>query len=126
MPQLYPNLSLINSESALIQVNKFEINEQKTTICTIPNKCKWRKNTMALFSWFITRKKLNSAKNNQATLEQELLTFNNNTMWPVAKVRANVVLQQQEYISSTLQLKNEIKPNAQKEFKSDLLKQHVG
>ena len=81
---------------------------------------------MALFSWFITRKKLNSAKNNQATLEQELLTFNNNTMWPVAKVRKNVVLQQQEYISSTLQLKNEIKPNAQKEFKSDLLKQHVG
>jgi hypothetical protein len=52
---------------------------------------------MALFSWFITRKNLNSAKNNQATLKQELLIFNNNTMWPVAKVRKNVVLHKQDF-----------------------------
>lgn len=80
---------------------------------------------MALFSWFNTRKKLNSAKNKQATLEQELSTFNNNTMWPVAKVRENVVLQHQQYISSTLQQNNEVKSNSQKEFEADLLKQQV-
>lgn len=80
---------------------------------------------MALFSWFFKRKKVNSAKNTQATLEQELLIFNNNTMWPVAKVRENIVSQQQNYINSALQLKNEIKSNSKKEFEQDLLKQHV-
>jgi hypothetical protein len=80
---------------------------------------------MALFSWFIRRKKLNSAKNNQATLEQELLTFNNNTMWPIAKVRSNVVLQQQKYVSSASPLKNEIKLNVQEESSKNLLKQYV-
>jgi hypothetical protein len=80
---------------------------------------------MALFSWFITRKNINSTKNNQATLEQELLIFNNNTMWPVAKVRKNVVLHKQEYISSTLQQGNEVKSKSQKDFQHDLLKQQA-
>lgn len=80
---------------------------------------------MALFSWFFKRKKVNSAKNTQATLEQELLIFNNNTMWPVAKVRKNIILQQKNYNSSTLQLKNESKSNSNKEFKQDLLEQPV-
>jgi len=80
---------------------------------------------MALFSWFIRRKNVNSTKNNQASLEQELSTFNNNTMWPVAKVRKNVVIQQQEYIKSALQLKSGIKSTSLKEPKSDILKQHV-
>ena len=80
---------------------------------------------MALFSWFMRRKELNCAKNNQATLEQELLTFNNNTMWPIAKVRSNVILQQQEYVNSASQLKNEIKLNVQEEPRKILLKQYV-
>ena len=80
---------------------------------------------MALFSWFITRKNLNSAKNNQATLKQELLIFNNNTMWPVAKVRKKVALHKQEYISSTLQRGNEVKSNSQKDFQHGLLKQQA-
>ena len=80
---------------------------------------------MALFSWFITRKNINSTKNNRATLEQELLIFNNNTMWPVAKVRKKVALHKQEYISSTLQRGNEVKSNSQKDFQHGLLKQQA-
>ena len=80
---------------------------------------------MALFSWFIRRTNVNSFKNNQACLDQELLTFNNNTMWPIAKVRKNVVVQQQNYLKSASNLKNEIKYNKVKETKINLLKEHV-
>lgn len=65
---------------------------------------------MSLFSWFIRATKVKSPKNNKKTLEQELITFNNNTMWPIAKVRNNTVVQQQEFISSVKHLKN-IKKN---------------
>lgn len=61
---------------------------------------------MSLFSWFIRATRVNSPKNNKASLEQELTTFNNNTMWPIAKVRKNTVVQQQEYISSAIHIKN--------------------
>jgi len=61
---------------------------------------------MSLFSWFIRTTKVKSPKNNKASLEQELTTFNNNTMWPIAKVRKNTVVQQQEYINSATHLKN--------------------
>lgn len=61
---------------------------------------------MALFSWFYRNTRSKSVKNNQALLEQELLTFNNNTMWPTAKVRINTLAQQQEYVNSASQLKN--------------------
>jgi hypothetical protein len=80
---------------------------------------------MALFSWFIRRTNVNSIKNNQVSLEQELLTFNNNTMWPIAKVRSNVVVQQQKHVKSASYLKNEIKLNSLKEIKINLLKEHV-
>lgn len=67
--------------------------------------------TMALFSWFIRRKNVKSAKNNKASLEQELSIFNNNTMWPIAKVRRNTTVQQQEYVKTTSHLKKETKLN---------------
>jgi hypothetical protein len=80
---------------------------------------------MALFSWFIRRTNVNSIKNNQVSLEQELLTFNNNTMWPIAKVRSNVVVQQQKHVKPASYLKNEIKLNSLKKIKINLLKEHV-
>ncbi len=70
---------------------------------------------MALFSWFISRTSVNSAKNNQASLDRELSTFNNNTMWPTAKVRGNVIIQQQKYVSATSHIKKETKINVLKE-----------
>lgn len=60
---------------------------------------------MSLFSWFIRPTRVKSPKNNKMSLEQELTTFNNNTMWPIAKVRNNTVVKQQEYINTTTQLK---------------------
>ncbi|MBA6391469.1 hypothetical protein H4J38_11860 [Colwellia sp. BRX10-3] len=80
---------------------------------------------MALFSWFIRRTNVSSIKNTQASLEQELLTFNNNTMWPIAKVRGNVLIQQQKYVKSASHLKNEIKFNSLQKIKINLLKEHV-
>lgn len=80
---------------------------------------------MALFSWFIRRTNVNSIKNNKASLEQELLTFNNNTMWPIAKVRGNVLIQQQKYVKSASHLKNAIKFTSLKETKINLLKEQV-
>jgi len=70
---------------------------------------------MALFSWFIKRTQINSAKNSQASLAQELSRFNTNTMWPIAKVRRNIVVQQQEFVNSTSHVKKETKLNTLKE-----------
>ncbi|ASP49244.1 hypothetical protein B5D82_16585 [Cognaticolwellia beringensis] len=70
---------------------------------------------MALFSWFMRKANINSTKNNKATLEQELSTFNNNTMWPVAKVRSNTVIQQQVYVNAASHFKKETKFNTLKE-----------
>lgn len=70
---------------------------------------------MALFSWFMRKTNINSTKNNKASLDQELSTFNNNTMWPVAKVRSNTVIQQQEYVKAASHLKKETKFNTLKE-----------
>jgi len=72
---------------------------------------------MSLFSWFINTTKLSSPKNSKAALEQELSTFNNNTMWPIAKVRSNIVIQQQKYVNAT--------SNLQHETKVTLLKEHT-
>ena len=63
---------------------------------------------MKLFSWFVNTTKINSAKNDKASLERELLIFNNNTMWPIAKVRNNII-QQQKYVNAASNLK-EITP----------------
>jgi hypothetical protein len=65
---------------------------------------------MTLFSWFIQSTKIKTQKNDKTSLEQELTTFNNNTMWPIAKVRNNTVVKQQEYINSSTQLKDENPP----------------
>lgn len=62
--------------------------------------------SMTLFSWFIRATRVKSPKNNKVSLEQELTTFNNNTMWPIAKVRKNTVVQQQEYINSVTHLQH--------------------
>lgn len=66
---------------------------------------------MALFSWFIRRTNVKSAKNNKASLEQELSIFNNNTMWPVAKVRKNSTVQQQAYVKTISHFNKETKLN---------------
>ncbi len=70
---------------------------------------------MSLFSWFINTTKVSSAKNSKASLEQELSRFNNNTMWPIAKVRSNVLIQQQKYVNATSNLKHETNVKVLKE-----------
>jgi len=70
---------------------------------------------MTLFSWFVRRTSVNSARNNNTSLEQELSTFNNNTMWPLAKVRTNTLIQQQQYIRTTSHLQQASKVGATKE-----------
>ncbi|WP_077284915.1 hypothetical protein [Cognaticolwellia aestuarii] len=70
---------------------------------------------MKLFSWFINTTKINSAKNDKASLERELLIFNNNTMWPIAKVRNNIVVQQQTYVNAASNLKETTQVNTLKE-----------
>ncbi|MBA6329424.1 hypothetical protein H4J46_15965 [Colwellia sp. MB02u-6] len=79
---------------------------------------------MALFSWFLRRTKVSSTKNSKALIEKELTVFNNNTMWPIAKVRINTVLQQ-EYASSAAHFKKATKFNALKESKINVLKEHI-
>ena len=46
---------------------------------------------MKLFSWFI---KINNSSNTQKenTLDDELNTFNSNTMWPIAKVKTTTMM----------------------------------
>jgi len=70
---------------------------------------------MSLFSWFTKSMKTYSPKNSKASLEQELITFNNNTMWPIAKVRKNIAVQQQEYVNTVVNLKGETQVNTLKE-----------
>ena len=70
---------------------------------------------MKLFSWFINTTKINSTKNDKASLERELLIFNNNTMWPIAKVRNNIVVQQQTYVNAASNLKETTQVNTLKE-----------
>lgn len=72
---------------------------------------------MALFSWFLSKKKAGSGKKDESTLVQEPLTYHNNTMWPVAKVRANTFKQQQAYVNSISQIK--------KDAEVQLLEKHV-
>ena len=79
---------------------------------------------MSLFSWFIRPTRVKSPKNNKMSLEQELTTFNNNTMWPIAKVRKNTVVQQQEYISSATHLKHYKDTTTFKEHTSTPFEQH--
>ncbi|WP_085297037.1 hypothetical protein [Cognaticolwellia mytili] len=79
---------------------------------------------MSLFSWFIRTTRVKSPKNNKVSLEQELTIFNNNTMWPVAKVRKNTVLRQQEYINSVRHLKNIKDNSAYEESSPSALEQH--
>ncbi|MGB1263683.1 MAG: hypothetical protein ACPG52_12290 [Cognaticolwellia sp.] len=74
---------------------------------------------MTLFSWFIKRNKANATKNNKIPLEPELPTYNNNTMWPTAKVRSNTVVQQKEYVNVVSNLKKETKVNVLKERTSE-------
>ncbi len=62
---------------------------------------------MALFSWFLSRKKAGSSKKDESTLVQEPLTYYKSTMWPVAKVRENTFKQQQAYVNSISQLKKD-------------------
>ncbi|TWX67597.1 hypothetical protein [Colwellia sp. C1TZA3] len=80
---------------------------------------------MALFSWFLRRTKVNSTKNSKTLIEEELSIFNNNTMWPIAKVRINTVLQQQEYVNSVSHVKKATNFNALKESKINILKEHI-
>ncbi|MBA6225068.1 hypothetical protein H4J51_13705 [Colwellia sp. MB02u-18] len=79
---------------------------------------------MALFSWFLRRKKVSSTKNSKALIEEELSVFNNNTMWPIAKVRIKTALQQ-EYLNSAAHLKKVNKFNSLKESKINVLKEHI-
>jgi hypothetical protein len=79
---------------------------------------------MALFSWFLRRTKVSSTKNSKTLIEEELSVFNNNTMWPIAKVRINTVLQQ-EYVNSAADLNKVTMFNALKESKINVLKEHI-
>jgi hypothetical protein len=79
---------------------------------------------MALFSWFIRTTKVSSTKNSKTLIEEELSVFNNNTMWPIARVRINTVLQQ-EYANSAAHLKKETKFNKLKEPKINVLKENI-
>ena len=79
---------------------------------------------MALFSWFLRTTKVSSTKNSKTLIEEELSLFNNNTMWPIARVRINTVLQQ-EYTNSPVHLKKATKLNALKKSRINLLKEHI-
>ena len=72
---------------------------------------------MTLFSWFLNTKNNNVIKKNNTHKEQELLTLNNNTMWPIAKVRNNTGTQLQKYISAKSQIK--------KDTETDILKERI-
>ena len=63
---------------------------------------------MTLFSWFYTAKKVNNVKNTKENIDQELSKLSRNTMWPIATVRNNTILQQQNYIN-TQNIRNEPK-----------------
>jgi hypothetical protein len=79
---------------------------------------------MSLFSWFIRGAKVKSLKNDKASLELELSIFNNNTMWPIAKVRENIIVQRQEYITSVSHLKNVTNIKTFTENTTSVYKQH--
>ncbi len=72
---------------------------------------------MTLFSWFLNTKNNNVIKKNNTHKEQELSTLNNNTMWPIAKVRNNTGTQLQKYISAKSQIK--------KDTETDILKERI-
>ncbi|MGB2740033.1 MAG: hypothetical protein WBC60_05685 [Cognaticolwellia sp.] len=72
---------------------------------------------MTLFSWFLNTKNNNVIKKNNTHKEQELSTLNNNTMWPIAKVRNNTGTQRQKYISAKSQIK--------KDTETDILKERI-
>ncbi len=56
---------------------------------------------MTLFSWFTSanKAKTNSIKN--AHLSETISSFNASTMWPIAKVRRNIIVKQQQGINAT-------------------------
>jgi len=54
---------------------------------------------MSLFSWFNQKSLSSSKRDDKAAIKRELETFNNNIMWPIAKVRTTTTIKQQQYIN---------------------------
>ncbi|WP_206485389.1 hypothetical protein [Thalassotalea sp. G2M2-11] len=56
---------------------------------------------MPLFSWFIGNQKAKRTTNKNSQLQITQSAFNQSTMWPIAKVRRNTLVKQQEYTQSS-------------------------
>lgn len=54
---------------------------------------------MSLFSWFSQKKFSSPKRDDKKVIQRELDMFNNNTMWPIAKVRSATTVKQQQYIN---------------------------
>ncbi len=54
---------------------------------------------MSLFSWFSKQSNAKVNKNCPDTIEKELQTFNNTSMWPIATARKSTVVKQQIYLN---------------------------
>jgi len=55
---------------------------------------------MSLFSWFSSSKKSEYKKELEAQSIKEAEKVSENTMWPTAKVRRNIIVKQQEFTNS--------------------------
>jgi len=62
---------------------------------------------MSLFSWFSSSKKNEYQKELEVQSIKEVEKVNENTMWPTAKVRRNIIVKQQEFTNS-IHEKNDI------------------
>ncbi len=67
---------------------------------------------MSLFSWFSSSKKKESQKELDAQSIKGVEKLNENTMWPTAKVRRNIIVKQQEFTNSVHEKNDIVKSKA--------------
>ena len=67
---------------------------------------------MSLFSWFSSSKKNEYQKELEVQSIKEVEKVNENTMWPTAKVRRNIIVKQQEFTNSVHEKNDIVKSKA--------------
>ncbi len=70
---------------------------------------------MSLFSWFSSSKKNEYQKELEVQSIKEVEKVNENTMWPTAKVRRNIIVKQQEFTNSIHEKNDIVKSKALEE-----------
>jgi len=55
---------------------------------------------MALFSWFLKKRKVQFIDQKPAQIDEKVTLLNNNAMWPTASVRRNTIVKQHEFNNS--------------------------